>query len=136
MSEQPLLWKLYLWDETPQQVVTWTNRQTTTMTNGALDIPKLPVIIAVNILYDELSPRAVVAHERNYYTLVHGVEWYACTLSGLLNYLDTYRGNACVLRGTVVANATWREVFYYALQKDPEIHNTVVKIKTTQGDDV
>lgn len=108
-----LLWKIFFYDK--DKIVTKTNIDTP----NPADLPILPVIMVAGIRRDHNGARACIEFGRNYYCLV-GDEWWASTLSGLLNYLDFNRGTASVLRGGMVPNDVWQET-YKKVFTDPEI---------------
>lgn len=109
MSE--LLWKVFFYDR--DKIVTRTNL------DGLADLPILPVVMIAIVRRDQNGTRICIEFGRNYYCLV-GDEWWASTLSGLLNYLDFNRGTAAVLRGGMVPNDVWQKT-YKEVYEDPEL---------------
>lgn len=127
-----LWWKIFFWDERAQEVVTATNLTASTRADGMLILPRLPVLLIVNILRDQPRPRAVQAFGRNYYLLKKN-SWAAASLSGLHNYIDDYTGNACILRGAMAENDVFAHWMRESL-KDPEVLQAAVDIFSTDED--
>lgn len=120
-TEPPRLeWKIWFWHKR-YGLTTHTNLDT-----ELADLPILPVALIANIRRDINGTRFCIEHGRNYYCLIpYDNEWWASTLSGLTNYIDTYRGDAAILRGGMTPNAIFQQAYYEA-KNDPEILEATV----------
>lgn len=118
--EKQLNWKIYFYDKR-EGIITKTNLDTDTLEDGSLDLPILPVILILNIRRDVNGTRFSMEARRNFYCLIaEDDEWWASTYSGLLNYIDFYRGNGAILRGGMVPNSLFHEAYEKA-KIDPQI---------------